>query len=260
MSRKCDRRSDIDNHFAGRSSSKRQAAVHAHLDDCQPCHDYYQRHLLLEQLTKAPMQEVRKHRIGIGLGLRPPSIPPWRRMAPLLIPAVALAGMLLLLTHRATQAPELAARGSVLANGQNNVMVYEIDDSNHAEPAVGVITRNRELALSYRNPQRFNYLAVFAVDERRNVYWLAPTWIAGDSVPETIAIEHQGQAEAWHEVPQAVRHHFTGSLLTFYAIFSQQRISAYTIELWISNAKPPIADMQNTQLEMLGAFRLRETP
>jgi hypothetical protein len=100
----CSWASLVDRHFAGRIQPEHEAELRGHLPDCQACHQRYDRHLLLADLSRhtglggAPL--AREDRLAIGLGLppRPGSLPAVRHW-PVLGMALALGVLALLITR-----------------------------------------------------------------------------------------------------------------------------------------------------------------
>jgi hypothetical protein len=121
-----------------------------------------------------------------------------------------------------------AARGGAL-DDHSQVIVYR---SRAGAPGVRIeagaqFRAQDELAFVYRNPEGYERLAVFAVDEHRHIYWYYPAWLDAATNPAMIAIT---SSPAPVELGEAVSHAFDGHQLKLYALFSHRSLTVRQIE------------------------------
>ena len=81
--------------------------------------------------------------------------------------------------------------------------------------------------MAYRNGCGKRRLLVFAVDERRRVYWYHPAWTDGSARPRAINISAQ---PGLHELPEAVAHRFAGRRITVYGVFTDEPLAVTRVE------------------------------
>jgi hypothetical protein len=83
--------------------------------------------------------------------------------------------------------------------------------------------------VSYTNlgENPYEYLMVFAVDSKGEVYWLFPAYLEEGSDPRSIEI-FQGRPQV--ELGEKIRHDFTPGPLVFYGVFTHQPLHVSTIE------------------------------
>jgi hypothetical protein len=221
----------IADHFSGRTSPRAESAMRAHMPACTECREVYQGYLILEQLDPTAMPA--RQRIAHGLALLVPRslrVSAW--WLALAIP-VATALMLAWLPARTADPVQLAAGtftarstdlGSALRPG---FWVYRLDAADQPRMVDRVINRGDELAFAYSNPGGKLYLMIFAVDDKRKVYWFHPAWPTGASPPVARpALPGPGP----HELPEAIRHDLEGRHLQLYALFTDVKLDTMTIE------------------------------
>jgi hypothetical protein len=229
----------ISAHFAGGASPAAETAMRAHLPTCGTCRRRYERHLILARLDPRALSAQR--RIARGLGFRLP-VPARRRywFAGLALP-VALAASVMFLPNETrhaggSDAPHgFAARGSEQRGEPRApaLWMYRVGADGAPRLIDHTIRANDELAFAYSNPSGGAYLMIFGVDEHRHVYWFHPAWPSGQPAPGAIRAI---QSNAAHELPEAIRHAFDGQRLRVYALFSEQSLTATTIETWVHDA------------------------
>ena len=216
----CAERKLIDRHFALDARPAEEAALRAHLDGCEGCRAYYDRHLLLAKLDPAapPVEE----RIAAGLGFR--SRQPWRWTLPLGVTAVSAAALVLVLARPHPSADgEFAARGGAVASGPT----LQIYCTSCGKPSVRVADRlpaSSTLAFAYRNPDGKKHLMVLAVDDKRQVYWYHP-----DPVASPLSVRIDPTVEP-RELPEEIAQTFAGKSLAILGLFSDQPLPAAKVE------------------------------
>jgi hypothetical protein len=249
----------IDAHFAGASTPAREQAMRAHLPECAPCHDHYERRLLLARLDPAGVPA--EARLARGLGLPAPGAA--RRSAGwglggLLGAAMAAACLLFwvapgrraanpIASSSAPSAPFPAAGGDYATRGGPplpdaarlpQVMIFRIARAGGvATPssAADRVSARDELAFAYRNPGGKGRLLVFAVDEHRHVFWYHPEWSRAGEDPVGIPIS---VAPGLHELPAAVAQPFDGERLVIHALFTDRDLTVRQVEAALAVGGP----------------------
>jgi hypothetical protein len=212
-------RAAIDGHFGGGAGARDERRMREHLDGCARCVRYYERHLLLGELD--PRARPADERLARGLGLRPAR----RRWAPFAGLALAAAAACALLLVPARPG-EFTPRGHAAAS---ELYVYRVQKGARAQRlAAGErIAARDELAFAYTNPERFERLMVFAVDDHGHVYWYYPAWTDAAATPSAIAIAPTAQLT---ELGEAVAHTFDDRGIELYALFTHAPLDVKTVE------------------------------
>jgi hypothetical protein len=238
----------IDVHFSGRLPPAGEREMRGHLVTCGVCRAYYERHLLLAKVDPEGARPMRD-RLARGLGLPPARSEPAMRTARrwrVLTGASAIAAVCaVILVVAPRRPPDPEPRGAV---PRSQLLVYELAHGEKPRPVVSQIRPDTGLAFAYANIGRKRRLMVFAVDERRRVYWYHPAWQSPAENP--IAIEIAGD-DAVHEIPQAITHHFAGRHLQLFGVFFDRAMSARDMEDLVIHA--PADEHQRLQLRVAGA-------
>jgi hypothetical protein len=213
----------MDRHFGGRATPAGETEMWAHLDGCEPCRQYYERHRLLAALD--PAAPAAKARLAAGLGFSPAPRPrPW--LVPTLTLAAAGAAALLLFAP-ARLRPEFAARGPGVAeapSGPRLHIVRVLGPDRFAELGPSV-RADDALAFAHVNAAGFPWLMVVGVDERGALYWFHPDPDRSDrSVP---IAEGEG---ARTELGEAVQPGFGGKSLRILGLFSREPLETRAVE------------------------------
>jgi hypothetical protein len=234
MSATCPRTHDVDRHFLRGLSPGRELAFRTHLRTCAPCGERYRRHLALARLD--PRMPTAKERMGRGLGLLPraPSKGPWAGA----LLAVAVASLVVWVQPWRSSPADFRPRGPVLAPAPVELRGWRVPTGRAPERLGEWLSPQDDLALAYVNRQGYPWLMVFAVDERRNVYWYYPTWSRAEEDPGAIPA---ASGDSVHELPQAIRHDFVGARLTLYGAFMDSRRSVRQLEQLVQAAPDPQA-------------------
>jgi hypothetical protein len=233
----------VDAHFSGRLSPAGERDMRGHLVTCEPCRDYYNRHLLLARVDPDAGRPMRD-RLARGLGFSPARSE--RRRWPVLATVGALAAvssLVLLLVAR--RSPDFAPRGGAPGS---QLLVYELTPGESPRPVVSQIHADAGLAFAYANIRHRRWLMVFAVDENRQVYWYHPAWQSQAEDP--VALEIAGD-DALHEIPQAITQHFAGHHLQLFGVFLDHAMSARQMEDLVVQA--PADQQRRLQLRAAGA-------
>jgi hypothetical protein len=238
----------IDAHFARAISSAEERELRLHLPECATCRLYYERHLLIEKLDPAAEASGAEARIAAGLGLGLDRRRATAHYALAAAVALVLALGLPSLRSRIAQTPpattgaapspptvpaqpteesDLAARGVATANASSHLLVYRFRSNHGAELVEQAIGRNDELAFAYANPERFDRVLIFGVDEHRHVYWYHPVWSKQREDPSGVTIAAGPEV---HELPEAVRQPLDGHTLHVIALFTREPLSVKTVE------------------------------
>lgn len=250
----CIMQRDVDDHFRGVIEPPREHALRAHLTSCTQCRRRYARRALLAKLD--PEAIAPAARLAGGLGLDADGMPdlgrgrasvsaprgrasPWhqRFLPEAVLVLVAAAALFLVLGSPARDSNNFAPRGSVdpAATVAPVLRVYRIAEGGTPTPVTDTLGRDDELAFAYENPERKPWLAIFAVDEQKHVYWLYPAWTNPSEDPRTIPAE---TTPGMHELREAVRHHFRGARVDFHALFLDKPLTVRQIEAEIGRPLP----------------------
>jgi hypothetical protein len=225
----CVQRVAVDAHFSEKASPEDERSMRAHLRGCAECRAYYARRALLAKLD--PTAARAEDRIAAGLGIagerKGGSV--LRFVAPVAGALLAAAAVLFFL--RAPRGDGFTPRGDVLeaTAPASHVTVYRVPAGAKPTPALDVVGRRDELAFVYDNAAEKRYLMIFAVDDRRAVYWFHPAWTREAQDPQAVPIEPGS-----HELPEAVAHSFEGSSLEIHALFLDKPATVRHIEAMLS--------------------------
>jgi hypothetical protein len=238
---RCDQRTYVDDHFAGRLAVARERQMRTHLVDCGDCRDRYQRHLALSRLD--PRALGFEDRMRRGLGLAPAGLAGRTVGLTAFAFTLAMGAFLLLPRLPALMHPEAAetadgfhARGG----GPNRVpLAFAMDDRGSAvsafrtngpgapAPALDRIHIQDELAFAYRNGGGWSHLMVFARNPGGNVFWFYPQWT--DAAADPVGVQLASNPGT-HELSTAVRHDLAAGNLEFCAVMSRQALSVHQVE------------------------------
>lgn len=248
----------IDAHFARAISAAEERELRLHLRECATCRQYYERHLLLEKLDPVAEGTGAETRIAVGLGLglerRRATAHYALAAAVTLVLALGLPAQIgemavgAKLRSRVAQTPpattgaapsppvvptqpfeesELAARGLATQSVSSHLLVYRFRSNRAAELVEQAIGRNDELAFAYANPEGFDRVLIFGVDEHRHIYWYHPAWSKQREDPTGVTI---AGGPGVHELAEAVRQPLDGHTLHVIALFTRDKLSVKTVE------------------------------
>jgi hypothetical protein len=78
---------------------------------------------------------------------------------------------------------------------------------------------------------------IFAVDDRREVYWYHPAWTDAETDPAAIQV---ASGDAFRELTEAVRHDLrTAKKLRVYALFTESPTSVRAVERQMEDSRAP---------------------
>lgn len=235
----CVHRARVDRHFDGTLPPEEERAMREHLPGCAACTARYERHLVLEQID--PDALGARDRIGRGLGFAeeraagdavglPKAAPRWTRVAPLAVGALAAAAAALLFVGtRGDRRPDqgFQARGGDGTAGGAGLVVYRVEDGGLVA-AGEEIRATSELAFAYGNPSAKKHMVIFAVDERRRVFWYHPAWTDEAQDPSAVAAR---AGEGPHTLGEAVRHPFDpGGRVRICSVFTDEPVTVRRVE------------------------------
>jgi hypothetical protein len=207
----------IDAHFAATIRPAGAQQLFSHLGGCAACKRYFERHQLLAELD--PSAPAFADRLAAGLAIRPRTR---RWLFWGAAPALLAAAVLLLFIRPSEQS--FVARGSATSD----LAIYRVQKSKTERlPPSARIARNDELAFAYANPERYEHLMVFAVDEAGRVYWYYPAWVDGATDPAALTIDANG---ALTELGEAVAQDYRGRSLSLYGLFCHDARTVRAVE------------------------------
>jgi len=230
----------IDGHFTGRGARGALSRVASHLESCSRCRSYFAQREVLARLD--PKAASAKERIARSAGVEVPSA----SRAPLfgaLATAGALAGLLVVVGDVGDDTAGFTARGSgraaeVATQSDAHVRVFRITGS-ESVPIGDEIAVDDELAFAYRNPSAKSHLMIFAVDDRREVFWYHPAWTDPDADPTAITV---APGEGFRELTEAVRHDLRpAKSLRIYALFTDAPTTVRAVEREMADRGVPPA-------------------
>jgi hypothetical protein len=210
-------------------------ATRDHLADCRSCRERFERRVLFERLTG---RRGSVDRVGRSLGLLNGPLGLGARRIVALAGAVAAAASIAIALRGTPSptAPEFASRGPndpVQAAVDDEgipidapyVRVYQVDDAGRARRVADTITRDAALGFTYGNAPK-PYLMLFAEDEAGEVHFYEPAWTRADQHPVSVTAQRGSRIE----LGEATRHLLVGSTLRIHALFSDQPLSAESVE------------------------------
>lgn len=242
---RCDGGRLVNAHFRAVTTLASERRMRVHLLACADCRHHYERHLHLAAVDPGAALPARA-RLAHGLGLQLPSTRSrtgvGRLRSATAVAAIglcAIVGLGLFLRQR-TSDPQ--ARGGAVTK-TSQLLVYEITKSGAVgkggirnggvRQVTSDIDRGSGLAFAYVNVAHKRRLLVFAVDDKRHVYWYHPAWTDARDNPVGIAIVPD---DAVHEIPQAVTHRLAGRRLQLFGAFADETLSVRDVEAAVARA------------------------
>ena len=228
--------------------------MRGHLNDCESCRAYYERHLVLEQLDPRALGSEERIARALGFARGGRARFNWRLAVPVFASAAAV---LLVVTLAGRTAPWGSPDGFVARGGGENVgarlEVYRIQREQQPAPLGdrAAIAAHDELAFAYQNPRGKPWLLVFGVDEHDNVYWYHPAWLRADEDPRAVAI---AAGAAVHELPEAVSHELRGDTLRVYGVFTEHPMTVRQVESLLGEVRGQPAQLPFPDAEQASLF------
>lgn len=222
----------IDRYFGGRAQPRDGALILEHLETCDTCRDYYERHQVLAQLDPKGLDI--QQRVARSLGMHDAARTRFSFATSLtggLALAAAAVGVLVVLTPRSE--PGFQARGAV-TQSRGRVMAYRVASGQQPQQLEGHIRSGDELAFAYENPRARSHLMIFGVDDSNRVYWYHPAWTDPQTDPTAIRISPRAGV---HELEEAVAHDVHGHELRLFALFSDRAWHVREIEAQLSRSR-----------------------
>lgn len=220
-----------------------EKAFRLHLEDCARCRARYDRYALLAPIDRKMLSTVERLAPGLGFARRRPrpAVRLWGTIS-LAVACAALALFLLPARGRDTGPSTFASRGAGRAGpagaagaaGREASFGLWIFQNGARAPgsAPALLSRQMkpddELAFAYVNPTAKPYLAIFATDERNNVYWYHPAWRPGEAPPQSIPTVRGTKIE---ELKESIRHPIVGRHLVISAVLSDHPVGVQAIEM-----------------------------
>jgi hypothetical protein len=272
---RCAHRRLIDRHFAARIKPREESALRAHLPDCDPCRERYERHMLYAQLVPGRPRMAERLAVGLGIDLarnpqRVPNLPRWATAAKppspyasaapasehppsrrswVLVAATAAACVALLVNSRMGRAPqsEFGVRGPASNAPGPTLEIYRVTEDGSTKASEGWMSARGELAFAYRNPTGFARLMVFGADDRGDIYWFHPAWTEATQDPVAVAVV---AGEGPFELPEAIHHDVRGSRLRIVALFTNAAVSVRAVEEALRSAQPDPAGSVRVEMSL----------
>lgn len=119
------------------------------------------------------------------------------------------------------------------------VQIYRVHRGGRPERVLRSISRGDGLLFTYTNlgSEAFEYLMIFAVDERGEVRWFHPAYEIRGANPESIAIR-KGEADV--PLPELIQHDLALGSLKFHALFSKNPLKVLSIESLVARRPPDV--------------------
>ena len=222
---KCHECSLIDAHFRGKISPAQERTMREHMLQCEDCHEYYKRKLLLANLDPKGMDS--RARLAQGLGVTNRSY----LLKPLALVAVASVALILVVIWFGNAGPAendgFVSRGEDGTGEATRLWIYRVPPGKPSVLAEDEVGADDELAFAYENAEGKRYLLVFGIDEQDNVYWYHPGWKASTDDPRAITVSKE---QGVHELPEAIRHTLKGDKLQIFGVFTDRPLTVKQIE------------------------------
>jgi hypothetical protein len=220
----CDFRASIDRHFSGWIETGEEHRLRAHLAGCASCRSHYRRHMLLAQLDPS-VPDVRT-RIGRGLGIRKEYKLPRSMLAILVFASAAAATALLLVLPGGLYEP---SRFFSRAQEPQAVRLirYQVGSDLRLERMGPQLRRRERLAFAYQNQPGWKRLLVFAIDERKQIYWYHPAWTDPAARPEAIPILAGGEL---HQLGPGIAQELAPGRLRVFGVFTNRPVGVEEVE------------------------------
>ena len=222
---KCHECSLIDAHFRGKISPAQERTMREHMLQCEDCHEYYKRKLLLANLDPKGLDS--HTRLARGLGVTNQS----SLLRPLALVAVASVALILMVIWYGNAGPAendgFISRGEDGSGEATRLWIYRVPPGKPSVPAEDEVSADDELAFAYENTAGKQYLLVFGIDEHRNVYWYHPGWKVSTEDPRAISVSKE---QGVHELTEAIRHTLKGDKLQIFGIFTDRPLTVRQVE------------------------------
>ena len=245
------RHADLDAHFAGTSSTRRDRHLFRHMKTCDDCRAQYRTLAMLESLEPDGAERAR---VRMGRGLFEPA-PKRVFVGGGLVMAFACLTLVVSLGHAKSPfhrgglsdgfADGFTARGGVpgLEAPMPALAIYRVprEHDNPELPAVAetqragnVVRTDESLAFSYVNPPSIGAccVMVFARDAAGRIFWFWPAWENAAEDPQSLPISASGSAV---ELPEAVRHALQPGPLTIVGLFTPKPLHVREVEAAVAN-------------------------
>jgi hypothetical protein len=185
------------------------------------------------------------------------TIPTRRRLAPVLLPAAAVAVVALIvfsmILFRTDDSDGFRVRsGSVVEEDRwVSLEIFRTTEGGY-EPVEAAIHPDDALAFAYTNrfPERLGYLMVFGVDEGGGIYWYYPAHLREGENPSSIRL---GMSPQRAELPEEIRHRLRPGLIRVVALFSAEALDVNAVEKSVARGLAKAGSLQAlARLELEG--------
>lgn len=180
--------------------------------------------------------------------------------------AAALASAAGLFLRFAPQVPaisEFRAKSASVASSESErwagIQVHRVSDTSVAERVSDRLAARDGLVFAYSNlgPSPFDYLMIFAVDARGEVFWFYPAYERPGTDPPALPIE-KGASET--RLPELVRHDFARGPLAIYGLFARRPLRVSEVEASLERHGSPMTWAPPWSETSLHALRVRVEP
>jgi hypothetical protein len=239
LARHLARHSDVEAHFAGKTSPVADRRMFGHLPGCGRCREEYRGFALLESLEAGGAERAQAR---LARGVFETTTPPARRRTTLFGAGFVVAfGCLALVISfgRGPVAPFQARGGAGVSQaGEPSLAIYRVprDRENpevlapaETQRAGSLVHAGESLAFSYTNPTPVGAccLMVFGRDVSGRVYWFWPAWNDASEDPASVPISASTQPV---ELTEAVRHPLQTGPLTIVGLFTPRPLHVREVE------------------------------
>ncbi|HEY3497656.1 MAG TPA: hypothetical protein VGK73_23320 [Polyangiaceae bacterium] len=201
----------------------------------------------LEELTRAlgsPLPELESIDLlrGVRKALSEPALKPrgvWR-LSPWCVGLAATlasaAAWLVAISPRESSDSEFRSKSGAAEQSDGRrwagIQVHRVSGASQAVRANERFAASDDLVISYTNRgvSPFEYLSVFAVDDRGNVHWFYPAYEHLGADPASIVIE---KAVTERALPDRIHHEFAAERISIYGLFSRRALRVSEVEAWI---------------------------
>lgn len=176
---------------------------------------------------EAPSPELESVDLREGVWAPTAEPPRSQRRRPLLF-TLAAAALVVLVAGVGVLSADTGVREKGGIGGVTGFEAFVLRDGS-VSPLGRTMRRDDALSFGYRNlpGSRARALLLFGLDESGEVYWFAPTWMAGEAPPQAVPIGTSNDAVRFEH---GVRHVLRPGRLTLRAVFLEAPVSVLDAE------------------------------
>jgi len=173
------------------------------------------------------------------------------------------AGLFLRFAPPAPASSEFRAKSASFANSESErwagVQIHRVSGTAGSERVRDRLAVGDGLVFAYSNlgPAPFDYLMIFAVDARGEVFWFHPAYERPGTDPSALPIE-KGASET--RLPELVHHDFARGPLAIYGLFARRPLRVSEVEASLERHGSPMTWAPPWPETRLQRLRVRVDP